>query len=819
VTGPPSTLLFGEVVGWAHSSFAHEDPLPFTVAQKTLERLDWPLILGRLAGFARTPRAAARLAAGEDVFAATADETRERLALTAEARAILTSGDGPPLGAGDPSEALRHAIRGGALGGEDLLEVRHTLAGLRETRRFVRQRADDAPRLADLAELLPERAELEREIARCLDEEGKVCDEASPALAAARREAHELAARIAERLQRYLRDPDVRSALSDDYFTVRNDRYVLPVRADSRGQIRGIVHDASGSGTTLFVEPQALVELNNQHKRAELEVEREVARVLRELSEAAAAAAPEIDAGLDTLALLDLAFARADLSLALDATAPEVGDEGALWLPQLRHPCLDPRSAVPNDLRLGGSLQVLVISGPNAGGKTVAMKAAALAVLFVRAGLEVPAAHGARVDLFDAVLADIGDEQSIGNSLSTFSAHMANLAQIVNQASTRTLVVLDEVGVGTDPSEGAALAQAILETLADAGARVIATTHYGLLKEMADVDPRFANASVEFDPETLAPTYRLRVGLPGSSSATAVAARMGLASAVLERANQFLESEDRKLDRMLHELATSRAALESEQREAARLRQESEAVRAEYRHKLEKLSQRRDELYRAMREDLDDQFKNAHAQIAAVIRDLQRGGAAATAQDAAHARERLVSLAERQRDAEEAAGILPDPTETLVPVDWNRARAGDPVKIAGGKAGVLAALPDRRGRVAVTVGSLRMVLPAERVGRAERDEVPASPVREQRPVPASGGGTERCDLRGQRVDEALDALGTALDRAASDGRDRLLVIHGLGTGALRKAVREHLSASPYVSRLESAEPSEGGDGASVAYLR
>jgi DNA mismatch repair protein MutS2 len=792
------------------------------VTQKTLERLDWPLILGRLAGFARTPRGAARLADGgdPDLFAPSADATRERLALTAEARSILESGDGPPLGGtSDPAEALRRASRGGSLAGAELVGVAQTLAGLRQTRGFVRQRADAAPRLADLAELLPDHGELEREIARCLDPEGVVRDEASPALAAARRTAHELAARLSDRLARILRDPNIRSALSDDYFTVRNDRYVLPVRADSRGQIRGIVHDASGSGTTLFIEPQALVELNNEHKRAELEVEREIARVLRDLSLAAAAAAPEIDAGLDTLALLDLAFARAELGVELDATPPEVGDAGMLWLPQLRHPGLDPRHAVPNDIRLGGELQVLVISGPNAGGKTVAMKAAALAVLFVRAGLQVPAAAGARVDLFDAVLADIGDEQSIGQSLSTFSAHMSNLARIVQEASSRTLVVLDEVGVGTDPSEGAALAQAILETLADAGARVIATTHYGLLKEMADVDPRFSNASVEFDPETLAPTYRLRVGLPGSSSATAVAARMGLASSVLERANRFLESEDRQLDRMLHELATSRAALESEQREAARLRQESEAVRAEYRHKLEKLSQRRDELYRAMREDLDAQFKNAHAQIAAVIRDLQRGGGSAKAQEAAHARERLVSLAERQREAEVAAGLVGDPAELLVPIDWNRARAGDAVKVAGGSVGVLSALPDRRGRVAVVVGSVRMVLPAERVGRAEPGETIVKPVvRAPRATPPGGGGTDRCDLRGQRVDEALDVLGAALDRAASAGRDRLLVIHGLGTGALRKAVREHLAASPYVARLEAAEPSEGGDGASVAYL-
>src|SRR5262245_61617352 len=697
-------------------------PLPFTVTQKTLERLDWPVILGRLAGLARTPRGAAFYSNGDarDWFAPAAEATRERLALTAEARAILESAEGPPLGGTtDPTDSLRRASRGGSLSGEELIGVALTLAGLRQTRAYIRQRASAAPRLADLAELLPEYGALEREIARCLDAEGEVRDDASPALAAARRQAHELAARISDRLARILRDPSVRSALSDDYFTVRNDRYVLPVRADHRGEVRGIVHDASGSGTTLFIEPQALVELNNEHKRAELEVEREIARVLRELSEAAAAAAPDIDAGLDTLALIDLAFARAELGIALDATDPEVGDAGTLWLPQLRHPCLDPDRAVPNDIRLGGELHVLVISGPNAGGKTVAMKAAALAVLFVRAGLQVPAAAGARVDLFDAVLADIGDEQSIGESLWTVSAHMANLSHIVNEASPRAFVVLDEVGVGTDPIEGAALAQAILETLADAGARVIATTHYGLLKEMADVDPRFANASVEFDPETLAPTYRLRLGFPGTSSATAVAARMGLRSDVLDRANRFLETEDRKLDRMLHELATSRAALESEQREAARLRQESEAVRADYRHKLEKLSQRRDELYRAMREDLDAQFKNAHAQIAAVIRDLQRGGGSATAQDAAHARERLVSLAERQREAEIAVGLVGDPAERLVPVDWNRARAGDTVQLAGGPLGVLSALPDRRGRVAVMVGSVRMVVPADRVGRAE----------------------------------------------------------------------------------------------------
>ena len=801
--------------------------MTFSVTQKTLERLDWPELLERLQSFARTPRGGARLTPEvPDLFAETSAGVRERLARTAEARSVLEGAGPPPLGDGpDPGEALGRARRGGALDALELLGLARLLRSFGATRRFLGEQREAAPELADLADCLPQLPGLAAEIESCLDPSGEVRDSASPELASARREARELAARLQDRLGHILRDPELRESLSDNYFTVRGDRYVLPVRADARGRVPGIVHDASGSGGTLFVEPQALVELNNQHKGAELRIEREVARVLRELSESAAESAGEIESALDTLAELDLCFARAGFGISLDASAPEVGDGGNLRLLGLRHPSLDPREVVPNDLRLEGDLQVLVISGPNAGGKTVAMKAAALAVLFVRAGLQVPADPGSRVDLFDAVLADIGDEQSIGRSLSTFSAHMANLAEIVDRADGRCLAVLDEVGVGTDPSEGAALAQAILESLADAGAKVIATTHFGLLKEMAEADARFANASVDFDPDTLAPTYRLRPGVPGSSSATAVAARMGLRSDVLERARGFLQREDRVLDQLLEELASHRASLEREQREASRLRAETEAARQSYRDKLEKLQERRDQLYRSMRDDLDERFRDAHAQVAAVIRSLQRGEgkAPASAQDAARARSRLLDLAERQREAEREAGVTEGTSSASEPLDWSRARPGDRVRIEGGGAGVLAALPDKRGRAAVSVGSARLLVAAERV---RADEAAASPSRDGQgrrarvsAPSAPAGGSERCDLRGQRVAEALDQLAEALDRASRAGRDRLLVVHGLGTGALRKAVREHLVASPYVSGVEPAGPDEGGDGASIALLR
>jgi DNA mismatch repair protein MutS2 len=808
----------------------------FSVSQKTLERLEWPEVLARLASLTQTPHGRRQFAEVEGtgtpgapaLLDASLEGVWERLAETGEARVILAAGDRPPLGGvSEIGDSLARATKDGVLSAAELRDVGTTLGALHATRRFLGRHSEEAPRLAALAGEIGEHRDLADEIEQCIDLSCEMTDAASPALAEARRESRRLAAEIQTRAEGYLRDPDTLSKLSDSYYTVRNDRYVLPVRADARSGIRGIVHDASNSGTTLFIEPEALVDLNNRRKRAEIEIDRETRRVLRHLSRRAAAETPDIERGLRALIAIDCAFARAHYAEELGASAPEVGSEGVLRLPQLRHPLLPANEVVPNDVMLGEAFTSLVISGPNAGGKTVTMKAVALAALFVRAGLHVPAAEGARVDLFDDVLADIGDEQDIREHLSTFSAHMANLARIVARASHRSLVVLDEIGVGTDPGEGAALAQAVLEKLADAGARTIATTHYNLLKEMAEVDDRFANASVEFDLDTLEPTYRLRMGLPGVSSATTVAARMGLRGDVLERANQILEREDRQLDHILSELAASRAALEREQREAERSRAETEAVRAEHRAKLEKLQERRDSLYRAMREDLDRTFREAHAQVASVIRDLQRRG---RAQDAARARERLLAIEEKTRAAEVEAGVTPGGDEPQSPVDWNRARPGDPVQVGGAGRGVLEVLPDRRGRVAVRVGGARLLVPRERVSAAPDSEAGPSVQKRARisaelaPTEWGGGqgaatGADRCDLRGLRVDEAEDRLVAALDRAARAGESTLSIIHGLGTGALRNAVRRYLRESLYVAEFAPAPPDEGGDGVTIAKLR
>ncbi|HXV36557.1 MAG TPA: endonuclease MutS2, partial [Myxococcota bacterium] len=666
----------------------------FFVTQKTLERLEWHRVRALLAERARTPAGRRRCApeatqpglAGASLFEATRHGVLERLNETSEARRILAARALPPLaGCFDLERSLARAHRGGVLAARELLEIASTLRCARDVKRFLDARRELAPHLAELGDTLADRIELEREIKGALEASGEIRDRASEALARARREARRVAAEIQERASRYLRDPEIASHLSDDYYTLRGDRYVLPVRADSRGAIRGIVHDASSSGMTLYIEPEALVELNNQLKQAELAIEQETLRILRELSRAAGLAADAITANGATLEVIDLAFARAELAEALGAVAPEVGEDGILSLPELRHPLLPRDQVVPSDVRLGGDFSALILSGPNAGGKTVALKAIALAALLVRAGMHVPAASGARVDLFDEVLAHIGDEQDLRENLSTFSAHVAILAEIARSATQRSLVALDEIGVGTDPGEGAALAQAVLEALAERGVRVVATTHYNLLKEMAEVDARFANASVELDPETLEPTYRLRMGLPGSSSATAIAARMGLDPRIIARANEILDREDRQLDRVLAELSVSRAALEAERREIAQLRVETEAARDEHRAKLEKLQSRRDKLFAEMRQDLERAFRDAHEQVAAAIRELQRGGA----RRAAATREKLHEIASESDAAQRAAALATAPADTLDPIDWSRARVGDAVRILDAGRGVL----------------------------------------------------------------------------------------------------------------------------------
>lgn len=802
--------------------------MPFDVAESTLESLEWSRITDALRTACRTPIGVLQLAdaSSHGLFEATDEGVRTRLAETTEARALLDADGPPPIGGcADLRPALDRAEKGGVLEANELSDVRRALEAMHATLRFFDRRREGAPALFEIASQIGEAPGLEAQIERCLDESGEVRDAASATLARARRDAHRLGGELQTRIERSLQHEDVKPHLSDAYYTVRNGRFVLPVKSDAKGQVRGIVHDASRSGTTLFVEPDGMVELNNRHRQAELLVEREILRVMRDLSAAVGQEAESIRRSLARIAELDLAFARGRLSLDMDGVLPEIGGSGVFELPGLRHPLIPPDQCVANDLRVGRDFRVLLLSGPNAGGKTVALKSIALCALMVRSGLHVPANPGARVDLVDRVLADIGDHQDMQESLSTFSAAMANLASILRAAGPDTLVCLDEIGVGTDPSEGAAIAQSALETLAEAGARVVTTTHYNLLKEMAELDSRFENASVEIDPETLAPTYRVRIGAPGASSATTVAARMGMPQIVLDRASALLAREDRRLDRMLAELAASRALLESEQSAAAALRAESEQAREEYRGKLARLQERRDKLFGEMRSELDASFREAHGEVSRIIAELQR---APSSRRAAEAKSKLDTLREETRRTQSERGLEPEP-EPEAPVerriDWPKARVGLIVRTPGGGEGTLLSLPDRNGRVSVSVAGRKVVLSRDQLSRgADRvdsdDRGRPSPVTPREPLSAARiGGLVEVDLRGLRAEEALDRLDAALDLAAAEGRDEMRVIHGIGTGALRRAVRDHLPRSHYVVETLEAAREEGGAGATRAILR
>ena len=821
--------------------------MPFAVAASTLESLEWARLMKALADRCRTSQGARRVLgdAGRGLFEADEAGVRTRLQETSEARALIDRDALPELGGcADLAESLSRAEKGGLLEPSELLDVRTTLARIAGVARFFEARREALPALGALAAPLVPRPELVARLTRCVDESGEVRDEASATLASARRDQARLSGELQSRIERELRSPDLAPHLSDAYYTVRAGRFVLPVRADARGHVRGIVHDASRSGTTVFVEPESMVEANNRLREAELTVERETLRVLRELSAAVASQAAGIRSDLDSIGRIDLAFARGGLSRDLDGAAPTVGREGILELPGLRHPLIDPAHCVANDLRVGAEFSVLILSGPNAGGKTVSMKSMALAALMVRAGLHVLAEPSARVDLFDGVIAEIGDHQDLAESLSTFSAAMAHLAELLQTAAPHTLVCLDEIGVGTDPAEGASIAQAALEALADSGARVVTTTHYNLLKEMAELESRFANASVEFDPQTFAPTYRVRIGRPGASSATTVAARMGVPARILERAASLLDREDRRLDRMLSELSAARAMLEAEQAAATALRVESEEIREEYRAKLARLQERRDQLFGEMRGELDQAFREAHDAVARIIAELQRDP---SSRRAAEARQQLVTLRDRTEQVEIEHGGQPErapASAALIPIDWPKARLGDPVRTAQGALGVLVALPDRRGRVAVQTAGARLTLPREQLGRAESDGQSARGAaaaggggggtgagreleaargghggrREPLP-PMRVGGVAEIDLRGLRAADALERLDAGLDEAAALGRDELRVIHGIGIGALRRAVREFLPRSHWVVEVREAAREEGGAGATRVVLR
>lgn len=748
-------------------------------------------------------------------------EVRRRQDETSEARRLYTGGKSVPLGGiHDLRGQIVRAVKGGMLEPHDLLDVADTAASGRRLKRFLQENAADAPLLAALSNMIGSFPTLEAEIRRAITDQGEVSDAASPELHQVRRGQRVIQGRIKDRMDSYVRGPGSKY-LQEPIITIRDDRYVVPVKIEHRSQVPGIVHDQSGSGSTLFIEPMAVVEMNNELKELALKERAEIARILTRLTQLLAADAQSMSHSLEAFAQIDFACSKGKLSMDLDCVAPELERTPMLEIRKGRHPLLK-GDVVPVGVHLGTSFDTLVITGPNTGGKTVTLKTMGLFVVMTQCGLHLPAGWGTRMGIFDQVFVDVGDEQSIEQSLSTFSSHMTNIIRIIDEIDGKALVLVDELGAGTDPTEGAALAMSVLEHLHARGARTVATTHYSELKTFAFTRPRVENAAVEFDVETLRPTYHLLIGVPGSSNAFEISRRLGLSPVIVDRARQFLTKEKERVEDLIAGIHETRAALEKERTEASRLRAEAQQQKAEF-----------DARFGGAKQKAEEVLEKARAQATAVLAQARREAEAVI--DELKAAAKKDREAERSQAIQSARGRLSNARQA---VEGNREpkvrRQGDPPKgLKPGNAvdvlsldqkGYVLSEPDASGNVLVQVGILKVTVPLLELARAEEASEQAKRAPGARNLARSASLAKardiptEVDLRGLMVDEALDKVDKYLDDAALAGAPSVRIIHGKGTGALRKAVTDHLKSHRHVVSYRLGGLGEGGDGVTVAKL-
>ena len=797
--------------------------------EQTAMVLEWPRLLEALAGHARSTMGAARCRALE--LATSLQDSQQRQRETTEMGQLQASGEAlPALAFPDIRDPLARAKKGAVLEVHELRDCAMVLEILEESGRFVGRHQHDAPALATAAHPLQSVGEL-RPVKTALDAaihpDGSIKESATSELRRLTHQAQGLKQQMRDQVNQMLHSRRYEDILQEQYFAQREGRYVIPVKADMRGRVPGIVHDVSASGATVFIEPRELVELNNSIKVADLEIEREVRRILRELSSLVAAQAEVVLAGLEALAVLDGISARASFGRQLKAQPVGLNDEGRVRLLQARHPLLvlSKEQVVANDIFLDESIHVLVISGPNTGGKTVTLKIVGLFALMVRAGLHLPCNAESEMAIFPDVYADIGDAQDLARDLSSFSAHMTQMIQLLDetdrQRSSDTkavprqwLVLLDEPVTSTDPAEGAALAEALLCRLATLGMKVVATTHYGSLKALAHTMPGFANAAVEFDVATLSPTYRLFMGVPGGSSALEIAGRLGMDRALLDEARQKLHKDDRVMETMLQDLQTTQRKLADDLARAVEARGEAEQAEQRAKAQLAHLEDTEREAQKGLKRKLSEQFSRARAEVQATV-------------DAVKGEQKLIKAkAAKQRLFELEAKTKAELAPTGTPIPLAQLGVGDRVEISGlGITGTLLETPQGKKRVRVKVGEGEVLATvANLVGLARGQAAPPTPVSSSLRRVSSGGGRDLdeqtvVDVRGKAADEALDDVVAALDRATVAAMPFLRIIHGHGTGKLKASLRDYLKGSPYVAEFRAGDRAEGGDGVTIATLR
>lgn len=801
------------------------------IQSKTLELLEWPRLCQHLSSFAATKLGAT--AARHLRIPSNPPESQTLLQQTQEIN-DLESRLQPGLtfeGIHDIGTALERAERQGVLSGEELLQIATTLAGARNLRRLI-DRQPDLLILNQLVADLRTYPELEQEIHRCIDERGKVADRASPKLAEIRDRQRHLRNQVHQILQNILQRKA--NAIQEQLITRRGDRFVIPVKAPQKDQVPGIVQDTSTSGATLYIEPEAIVNLNNQLRQLLRQEQAEEEAVRQELSRQVAEVKPDLEQLLVIVTVVDLATARARYNQWLGGNRPRFIDRTtgeSITLRQLRHPLLvwqeqheQGSPVVPIDLTIQPQIRVVAITGPNTGGKTVTLKTLGLVALMAKVGLFIPAREPVELPWFDQVLADIGDEQSLQQSLSTFSSHIQRIRQILDSLSDQSLVLLDEVGAGTDPSEGSALAIALLQYLADHAQLTVATTHFGELKILKYQDERFENASVEFDDRTLTPTYRLLWGIPGRSNALTIARRLGLKGDVLNQAATYVNGASEEVNQLISGLEAQRRQQETKTQATAQLLERAERLNRQVTQKANMLQEQEQLLKQQQEQAVQSAIADAKREIARVIRQLQQGPV--TAQDAQQATEALNQIAERR---------LPSRRQPDRVKPGFRPQVGDRIRIPRlGQTAEVISPTDEDGDLTVRFGIMKMKVnlaeiesltgekpepvnklkPASSSSASRSEPKTVTAETPSSPAPAIRTSQNTLDLRGSRVADAE----IALDRATADAAGPLWIIHGHGTGKLRQGVQTFLAQHPRVKYYEFAEQADGGTGVTVAYL-
>ncbi len=784
--------------------------------EKSLQKLELDQVLMQLAacaGSAEGKAACLRLRPSSDL-----EDVRVMLEETTAASELSTRKGYPSFGAvRDVRASLERADKGGSLQPAELLHI----AGVLRCARTVKAYAEDEEEkcvLQPLFQMLVPNKYLEDKIYKAIISEEEIADAASPELADIRRHIRIQSGKAKETLQKMISSPAFSKFLREPIITIRQGRYVVPVKSEHKNEIPGMVHDVSSTGSTYFVEPMAAVNANNALRELELKEQKEIERILAELSAEAAAYQEAINDNVRLLISLDVIFAKAKLAYKMKAWAPLMNDEGKIELRNARHPLIDPEKVVPVSLRLGDDFDTMIITGPNTGGKTVTLKTLGLLTLMAECGLHIPAGDGSTLSTFRSILADIGDEQSIAQSLSTFSSHMRTIVDIVAQCDCQTLVLFDELGAGTDPAEGAALAIALIEFCRTMGSRVAATTHYAELKLYAMRTEGVINASCEFNVETLQPTYKLLIGIPGKSNAFAISRRLGLSEAILKEATDLVGKNDRDFEDVLTQLDQQRQQMESARAEAERLRKETEAIKQqseEYSAKLQ--SEREKAMEQARREAqsiIEDARRAANAaaeEIKALKKQLSENA------DTQGINQRQAELRRELNDAE--SKIRAGQTQRQRPEPSRNILIGDTVEILklGTKASVIAINKD--GTYQLQVGVLKMTAKPDEVYLLEQNnpyvQKNARPAHSGREMKLAAMSSE-IDLRGMDSVEAICVLDRYLDEAMRSNLRSVRIIHGKGTGTLRAAVQQSLRKNRFIKGFRLGLYGEGEDGVTIA---